>query len=145
MCATLALLWSALGVARAEATSPYTLAQTYGAALRMLRVDLGLEVLERDPDAAYLLFKYRLSDNPRREVDAAIELVSVDDRVRVIIKIPQMPASHERLIRDRLVKKLRDDYGEPPKRPEPPRPSEPSKPPDPAPAPDGTPEKPAKP
>lgn len=114
--------------AKAEGSSLYTLGQTYGAALRLLRVDLGMEVVEKDPDASYLLFKYRLLEDPKRIVDGAIELVELTDRIKIIVKIPQVSESQERLLRDRLVKKLRDDYGEPPKRREPPKPSEPAKP-----------------
>ena len=44
-------------LARAEADTYYTLPQAFGAALRYLRVDLGFEVTEKDPEAAYLLFK----------------------------------------------------------------------------------------
>ena len=39
--------------------SPYTLAQTYNAALRLVRVDLGLKITEKDPGAAYVMFDYR--------------------------------------------------------------------------------------
>lgn len=131
--------------AKAEGVSLYTLGQTYGAALRLLRVDLGLEVVEKDPDASYLLFRYRLGDDQKRVVEGAVELIDLVDRIKIIIKIPALPETHERLLRDRLVKKLRDDYGEPPKRRDPQKPSEPPKPTDPPKPPDATPDKPAKP
>jgi len=120
-------------LAKAEATSPYTLGQTYGATLRMLRVDLGLEIIEKDPDASYILFRYRLLEDPKRVVDGAIELVELADRVKIVVKLHQLPESHERVLRDRLVKKLRDDYGEPPKRRAPEKQPEPPQPPDTAP------------
>ena len=54
----------ALGAdARVEAESGYSKGQTYSGALRYLRVDLGYEVVEKDPEAAYLMFRY-LVDNP---------------------------------------------------------------------------------
>ena len=144
--AAFAVFWSGEVQAKVEGVSLYTLGQTFGAALRMLRVDLGLEVLEKDPDASYLLFRYRLVEDPKRIVDGAIELVDLTNRVKIIIKIPQLPESHERLLRDRLVKKLRDDYGEPPKRTEPPKPTEPPpKPTEPSKPPDDTPDKGARP
>lgn len=118
----LAVLWCGQSQAKAEGESPYTLPQTYGAALRLLRVDLGLEVTEKDAEASYLLFRYRLLEDPKRVVDGAIEFVSLTNRVKIIVKLPQLPESHERLLRDKLVRKLRDDYGEPPKRVEPPKP-----------------------
>jgi hypothetical protein len=118
--------------AMALADSPYTLAQTYGTALRLLRVDLGFEVVERDPDAAYLLFRYAVPGEPKREVQGAIEFVSVSGRVRVVVKIPRMAELHERMLRDSLMKKLVEDYGEPPPPPAPPRPVDPKAAPPPA-------------
>lgn len=120
-----AMLWSGSARAKAEGDSPYSLTQTFGAALRMLRVDLSLEVTEKDAEASYLLFRYRLVEDPKRVVDGAIELIALPGRVKIVIKIPQLPESHERLLRDRLTKKLRDDFGDPPKRTEPPKPATP--------------------
>jgi hypothetical protein len=135
---TLAFAFGALFVtaaapanAKAVAASPYSLQQTYGTALRLLRVDLGLEVTEKDEQAAYLLFQYRSSDDPKRVVAGAVELIALETEVRVVVKIPAIPEAHERLLRDRLVKKLREDYGEPPKRKPAVKPEEPLKPKDP--------------
>jgi hypothetical protein len=119
--ATLTLLWPTLAPCRAEGESPYTLAQTFGAALRLLRVDLGMEVTEKDADAAYLLFRYQLLEDPKRAISGAIELIELPNHVKIIVKIPQLPETHERLVRDRLTKKLRDEFGAPPKRTEPPK------------------------
>lgn len=120
--AVLTLLWPAFAACRAEAESPYTLAQTFGAALRLLRVDLGMEVTEKDADAAYLLFRYQLLEDPKRVVSGAIELIELPHYIKIIVKIPQLPETHERLVRDRLTKKLRDEFGAPPKPTEPPKP-----------------------
>jgi len=75
-------------------------------------VDLGFEVTEKDSEAAYLLFKYRMPGDPKREVPGAIELVKIDKRVRIFVKIPQMPQLHEQLLRDGLLRKLAQEYGE---------------------------------
>ena len=99
-------------LARADADTYYSLTQAFGAALRYLRVDLGFEVTEKDPEAAYLLFKYRMPGDPKREVPGAIELVKIDKRVRIFVKIPQMPQLHEQLLRDGLLRKLAQEYGE---------------------------------
>lgn len=99
--------------ARAEADTYFTLSQAFGAALRYLRVDLGYEVTEKDPEAAYLLFKYRVPGDPKRDVAGAIELVKVDKKVRIYVKIPQMPQWHEQMLRDGLLKKLTQEYGDP--------------------------------
>lgn len=132
----LAMLWSGAAQAKVEGASPYTLPQTFGAVLRLLRVDLGLEVTEKDNEASYVLFRYRMVGDPKRIVEGAIELIALPNHVKIIVKIPQLPETHERLLRDRLVRKLRDDYGEPPKR------VEPSKPPSGSPPQEKPPEKP---
>ncbi len=113
ICLVLVALATSLASARSASDVRYTLAQTYSASLRMLRVDLGLEVTEKDPEAAYLLFRYRVPGDAKRVVDGAIELVTLDQQVRIVVKLPELPELHERLIRDRLLKKLRDEYGEP--------------------------------
>jgi hypothetical protein len=118
---TLTLFWSSNAPCRAEGESPYTLAQTFGAALRMLRVDLGLEVTEKDANAAYLLFRYQLVEDPKRAVPGAIELIELPNQVKILVKIPQLPESHERLLRDRLTRKLHEEFGAPPKRPDAPK------------------------
>lgn len=98
--------------ARADGDTYCSLPQTFGAALRYLRVDLGLEVTEKDADAAYLLFRYRVPGEPKREVPGAIEFVRLDKKVRIFVKIPQMPVLHEQLLRDGLLKKLAQEYGD---------------------------------
>ena len=108
-------------LARADADTYYSLSQAFGTALRYLRVDLRFEVTEKDPEAAYLLFKYRVPGDPKREVAGAIELVKIDKRVRIFVKIPQMPQLHEQLLRDGLLRKLMQEFGEvahpPPEKP----------------------------
>ncbi|MCC6214343.1 MAG: hypothetical protein IT376_05710 [Polyangiaceae bacterium] len=105
--------------ARAEAEVRYTKAQAYSAALRYLRVDLGVEVTERDPDAAYLLFKYSVPGKAT-PTSGAIEVVEVRDRVKLVVQLPKLPTYHEQAMRDGLLKKLAAEYGEPPRDAEPP-------------------------
>lgn len=100
--------------ARVTAESQYTKAQNYSAALRFLRVDKGFEVVERDEDAAYLIFRYPTPERKEQNVTGTIEVVELDQRVTLIVKLPQMPQYHERLLSDQLLKKLRDEYGPPP-------------------------------
>jgi hypothetical protein len=117
----LALIFSA-GVVRArvEADSEYTKAQTYSGALRYLRVDLGFEVVEKDPEAAYLVFRYEPPGQPKNESLGTVEIVDSGEHVRVFVRIPRMPEYHERVLRDGLVRKLKDEYGPPlPRKPEP--------------------------
>jgi len=99
--------------ARASFESPYTLTQTYNAALRLVRVDLGLEITERDPSAAYILFAYRSSEGGARVVPGSIEMLDSGRTVRVVVQLTQMPRYHEQVLSDALAKKLREEYGDP--------------------------------
>jgi hypothetical protein len=102
--------------ARVEADSGYTKLQTYSGALRYLRVDLGYEVVEKDPDAAYLIFKYSPNGQPKNVSTGTVEIVATDTRVKLYVQLPRMPEYHERVLRDGLMKKLREEYGVPPPR-----------------------------
>jgi hypothetical protein len=109
--------------ARVEAESGYTKAQTYSGALRYLRVDLGYEVLEKDPDAAYLVFRYLPHGQPKSTSTGTLEVVDRGDGVRVFVRLPSMPEYHEVVLRDGLMKKLRDEYGVPPTKKPPAKPA----------------------
>jgi hypothetical protein len=117
----LALVLSAAGVgARVEAESDYTKAQVYSGALRYLRVDLGFEVVEKDPEAAYLVFRYLPPGQQKSDTLGTVEIVETGEHVRVFVRIPRMPEYHEVVLRDGLLRKLRDEYGPPlPRKPEP--------------------------
>jgi hypothetical protein len=99
--------------ARSSFESPYTLTQTYNAALRLVRVDLGLTVTERDPSAAYILFDYKSSESGRRVAPGSIEMLDSGRAVKIVVQLGQMPRYHEQVMGDALAKKLRDEYGEP--------------------------------
>lgn len=120
------LLGQGVASARVEATSDYTKAQTYSGALRYLRVDMGFKVVEKDPDAAYILFEYREPGPDKATSTGSVEVIDSGEHVRVFVQIPKMPEYHERVLRDGLLRKLRDEYGAPPpKRPEPAKPAPP--------------------
>jgi hypothetical protein len=118
------LLWSLLGLcssvpaawARVEASTEYSKAQTFSAALRFLRVDRGYEVLEKDADAAYLLFRYPLPGQGQ-SATGSVEVVETTAGVKVYVRLPRLPAYQEAVLRDGLLHKLRDDYGAPPPKP----------------------------
>jgi hypothetical protein len=99
--------------AKSSFDSPYTLTQTYNAALRLVRVDLGLTVTERDPSAAYILFDYKSTESGRRLAPGAIEMLDSGRAVKVVIQLAQMPRYHEQVMGDALAKKLREEYGDP--------------------------------
>jgi hypothetical protein len=122
------LLLTGSAGANAEARSGYSKGQTYNAALRYLRIDLSYEVTEKDPEAAYLLFKF-LPDGRKTLSTGSIQIVELRDGVRVTVRLPEQPRYHEQLMSDGLMQKLRDEYGEPPRREDPPKdPKEPRDP-----------------
>lgn len=115
-----ALAWTPLPAqGRVEARTGHSKARTYHAALRYLRVDLGYQVTEKDAKAAYLLFEYT-APNRKTVTHGSIEIIETDETVRVYVQVPSMPRYHEQVLSDGLMKKLREEYGEPaPKQPAP--------------------------
>jgi hypothetical protein len=105
--------------AKASYACPYTMSQTYSAALRLIRVDNGFSVTERDPEAAYIMFDYESRESGTRVTPGAIEMVPSGDSVTVVVKLAQMPRYHEEVLLNALKRKLESDYGEPPAKPKP--------------------------
>jgi hypothetical protein len=106
----LSATWSKPSHAIAKSDVGYSLPQVYSGALRYLRIDLGYEITERDPETAYLLFKYQ-APGKHESSFGAIEMVKTRDRVRLVVRLPQLPNYHESVLRDGLIKKLQEDYG----------------------------------
>ncbi len=101
--------------ARVDGSSSYSKAQTYSGALRYVRVDLGYEVVEKDPEAAYLIFKYSSRGSAKdASVTGTLEVIEAGGSVRLFVSLPRLPEYQERVFRDGLLKKLRDEYGPPP-------------------------------
>ncbi|WP_437815804.1 hypothetical protein [Sorangium sp. So ce1078] len=117
-------LASGLGARRASASvaheSPYTFEQTFGTALRLVRVDLGFKIVEKDVASGYLLFEYRSPESGGRVTQGAIEVVNGRAGVHVAVQLPAMPQYHEQVLLDALVKKLAAEHGDPPKKAPPP-------------------------
>lgn len=92
--------------------------QVWGAAIRLIRVDQGYPIKDRDEDVGYFLFDYR---DEGHTYPGSVELLRIEDKgagsVRVVIQIPAMPSYIERMLLDKLEKKLIDEYGEPAPRP----------------------------
>ncbi len=97
--------------------SPYTYEQTWNTAVRLVRVDLGYKVVEKDEKGGYILFEYT---DKGTTSSASLELLKTDKAVRVICQIPKFPSYHETLILDRLGRKLKEEHGLPPEKPKPP-------------------------
>ena len=100
--------------ARRSDSHAYRYEQVWSAALRLLRVDYGFPIRDRDEDVGFVLFDYV---GTGRAVPGSLEVVRTrqNDRdvVRVTLNIPAMPAYVERMILDKLQRKLREEFGEP--------------------------------
>lgn len=110
--------------ARLSREYTYTYDQLWRAAVRMVAVDFRFPITERDPEIGFLLFEYRDQGRPYH---GSVELVRTEGprgtpQVRVVMQVQGMPSYVERMLIDRLSRKLVDDYGAPPptRRPEPP-------------------------
>ena len=102
--------------ATASYESTYGFERTWNAAIRMVRVDMGFTVTEKDPQNGYLMFDYKSNEGSGKPTPGSVEFVrgSEDQLVRVVVQLPQMPNYHEKVLLDSLVRKLRQEYGDPP-------------------------------
>jgi hypothetical protein len=123
--AALGLALALGGEARASASyqSAYTFEQTWGSAMRLVRVDLGLKITEKDVDNGFLLFDYTSPESGSKTHRGSIEMVRTKAGVSVVVQIPAMPRYHEDMVVTALAKKLLDEHGDPPKKAPTPAPS----------------------
>ncbi len=127
---SVALFTGTAATAKSDYASPYGYEKTWNAALRMVRVDLGFKVLEKDEASGYLLFEYRSPESGPKSTNGSLEFVrptSGASDVKVVAQIDKMPRYHEQVLLDALTRKMHDDYGDPPvahRDPPPPPPSE---------------------
>ena len=104
--------------AKSAYDSAYGFDRTWNAGLRLVRVDLGLKVTEKDDTNGYLLFEYRSPESGQKPVPGSMEFIKgKDGAVRVVVQIAQMPGYHEQVLVDHLQRKLRSEYGDPPRTP----------------------------
>jgi hypothetical protein len=104
--------------AKSTYESPYGYDRTWNAALRLVRVDNGWKVTEKDDQNGYLLFDYTSTEN-RKACAGTLELVrgrDGDGPVSVLVQLPAMPQYHEQVFLDALASKMRREYGDPPMR-----------------------------
>jgi hypothetical protein len=84
-------------------------------AIRLIRVDLGYQLIEKDIDSGYLLFEYKESD---RLMTGSIEILPVESEgrrfVRVQINLTNQPSYVESVLYNKLERKLKSEYGQPP-------------------------------
>lgn len=105
--------------ARMDSELRYPFVQTWPAAVRLVRVDMGFPVDEKDRENGYLLFRYH---DGEKLYPGSVELIRTQVRgvegVQVIVQVPKMPRYVERLILQKLERKLQREYGEPREPPE---------------------------
>ena len=99
--------------------TPYSFEQTYGTAMRLIRVDLGCIITEKDAANGYLLFEYTSPESGTRVHRGSLEIVRGRESTHVAVQLPTLPQYHEQMILDALNKKLGTEHGSPPPKPKP--------------------------
>lgn len=124
LCAV-ALLYASTAEAKATFESPYSYDQTFGTALRLLKVDLDVEVSETNADWGYVIFVYTSRESGKRKNRGTFSFVRLDNAVQVTLQLPELPSYHEQHIVGLLRRKLEEEHGAPPpvpkKKPAPPK------------------------
>jgi hypothetical protein len=111
--------------ARSEKTLAYQRADAWPAAVRFIRVDEKLKVVEKDADAGYVLFELKEDGKTFR---GSLEVIdATKDVVRFVIAIEDRPAWLEVEMLTRLERKLRAELGAPAPAPSPKKDPDPPK------------------
>ncbi len=134
------VLSSGVAEARSEKTLAYQRDQAWPTAVRFLRVDAKLKVIEKDADAGYVLFEFVEDKKTFRGSLEVIEVVK-DGRklVRFVVTIEDRPSWVEVEMLNKLERKLRVELGSPAPTPTPKDPPKKDDPKQPAPKPDDKP------
>ena len=102
--------------ARTVRETTYRYDQIWSTTVRFLRVDSGFAVIEQDKGTGYVMFEYL---DGGRSLHGAVELIPLEkngaESVQLGLRIQDMPTYVENVLMDKLVRKLRDEYGEPPR------------------------------
>lgn len=120
------VLCSGIAEARSEKTLAYQRDPAFQTAVRFLRVDAKLKVIEKDADAGYVLFEYTEEKKVFRGSLEVIETVKDNRKLtRFVITIEDRPSWVEIELLTNLERKLRAELGTPspapsPKKAEPP-------------------------
>ncbi len=121
---------SSPALARSQKTLAYPRSESYAAALRFIRVDENLKVIEKDSDAGYVLFELHEEHKVFRGSLEVIDVVQ-DGRhaVRFVMTLEDRPEWLELQYLQKLEQKLRLELGEPAPPPSPKRAEDAPKPP----------------
>lgn len=108
------VLATSVGWARTEKTLGYSREAAWPAAVRFIRVDERLKILEKDADAGYVLFELKEEGKTFRG-SLEVMTVVVDNRsvVRFVMQIEDRPSWIEVAMLQRLERKLRAELGSP--------------------------------
>jgi hypothetical protein len=130
--AVAAALWVAVSNARpadarSERSVSHPFERIWPTAVRHLRIGEGLTIVERDQEVGYILFDL---EEDRRRFRGSLELIRTEDQdgraaVRMILHIEGRPNYVELGILDRLLARIRDEHGDPPRAPRAPPPERP--------------------
>lgn len=101
---------------KTERTTRYTFEQVWPTAVRHLRLDEGFSIVEKDADVGYVVFEVK---EDGKVFSGSLEVVrhkepSGRPSVRLVLRIGERPAYMEAGVLDRMLTKLREDYGDPP-------------------------------
>jgi hypothetical protein len=128
------LLATSSAYARSEKTLAYPRDPAWSAAVRFIRVNAGLKVIEKDAEAGYVIFEFK---EDKKTFRGSLELIEVvkDGRklVRFVITIEDRPQWVEVELLTKLERKLRAELGAPAPTPTPkpkdePKPNDEAKP-----------------
>jgi hypothetical protein len=105
---------SSSAFARSEKLLAYPRDQAWPTAVRFVRVDAHLKIIEKDGDAGYILFELR---EDKKTFRGSLEVIDVvkDGRhlVRFVVTIEDRPAWVEVQMLEQLERKLRTELGTP--------------------------------
>ncbi len=105
---------SSVADARSEKTLAYPRDQAWPTAVRFVRVDEHLKIVEKDSDAGYVLFELK---EDKQTFRGSLEVIdaTVDGRhvVKFIVEIADRPSWTEIAMLTRLEHKLREELGAP--------------------------------
>ncbi len=131
------LLASSTAYARSEKTLAYAREPAWSTAVRFLRVNAGLKLVEKDADAGYVIFEFKEDHKTFRGSLEVIDIVKEGHKyVRFVMTIEDRPTWVEVDLLTKLERKLRVELGTPAPEPSPrdrpkdaPTPDEPPAPP----------------
>lgn len=110
----LALLAPGVTGARSGFSFPYALPVVFNTAVRLLRIDRGCQITERDAEAAYLLFECRDGKESKQVRRGALEVYALPGGVKGHLTLLDEPRYMEQRLLELLGQKLREERGDPP-------------------------------